>query len=109
LSPVPLFCGVLQGSVLRPLLFTPYSTPLSSLIRSHKLDQHLYADDTQVFISLSAADTNISLRQLGDCLGDIYEWMTNNRLRLHANKTDLISIGASRQRSKLTRFFYLYS
>jgi len=31
--------------------------------------------------------------------------MTNNKLRLNANKTDLIIIGISRQRSKLTHFF----
>jgi len=31
--------------------------------------------------------------------------MTNNRLRLYANKTDFIIIGTLRQRNKLTRFF----
>ena len=32
-------------SDIRPLLFTLYTTPLSSLIHTHKLDHHLYADD----------------------------------------------------------------
>jgi len=58
---------------------TLYTTPLSSLIHSHKLDHHLYADDTQVYISLSTADTDISLKQLDDCLRDISGWMTNNK------------------------------
>ena len=31
--------------------------------------------------------------------------MTNNKLRLNANKTDFIIIGTSRQQSKLTHFF----
>ena len=43
-----------------------YTTPLSSLIHGHKLDHHLYADDIQVYISLSTADTDLSLKQLGN-------------------------------------------
>jgi len=77
---VPLFCSVPQVSVFGPLLFTLYTTPvLSSLIHCQKLDHHLYADDTQVYISLSTADTDLSLKQLGDCLSDISGWMTNNK------------------------------
>jgi len=32
-----------QASVLRPLLFLMYTTPLSTLISSHSLDYHHYA------------------------------------------------------------------
>jgi len=102
---VPLSCGVLQGSVLEPLLFTLYITPPSSLIHSHKTFYHLYADDTQVYISLSTAETDLSLKQLGDCFSDISGWMTNNKLRLTANKTDFIIIGTSRRRNKHTHLF----
>jgi len=44
---VPFFGGVLQVSVLWPLLFTLYTTLLSSFIHIHKLGHYLYADDTQ--------------------------------------------------------------
>ena len=104
-EPIEIEYGVPQGSVLGPMLFTLYTTPLSYVIQQHQINHHLYADDTQIYISLSSTNPTFSLAQLQKCLQDVFCWMTSSKLKLNPDKTEFLLIGTQVQRNKFSECF----
>ena len=91
-DPLELLQGVPQGSVLRPVLFTLYTEPIGQIIRQHRLDFHLFADDSQLYVSFKIKDTNdetIALARIQACIDELKAWMIHHRLQLNDSKTEI--------------------
>ena len=97
--------GVNQGSVIGLLLFTLYTTSLSSLISGHSIRHHLYANDSQLYVLVSSGDSAAALNGLQSCLESVQSSMSMNKLKLNRDKTEFLPIGKERQRSEYLSMF----
>ena len=98
--------GVPQESVLGPLLFTLYTNQLSSLVPlGHAIRHHLYADDSQLYISFPLGNSAAALNGLQSCLASVQSCISTNKLKLNPDKTKSLLIGKDGQWSKYLSMF----
>jgi len=93
-STVHLTSGVPQGSVLGPILFAAYTSPVSVIIKSHGVRYHQYADDTQLHIAMRTVNTAASLSVLAM---DVKHRYLLNGLQLNADKSEVMFGGTAYQ------------
>ena len=101
-----LLYGVPQGSVLGPILFSLYTTPLSKVVQNHPgISFQFYTDDTQLYVHLTLKNVVLALDKLSRCLEDVKRWLSTNKLKLNPDKTEFLVFGYKSQHEKLNHSF----
>ena len=91
-------CGVPQGSILGPLLFTIY---VNDMISAVKCELYLYADDSALVVSGKNPKQIENI--LSSELMSISTWLQENKLSLHLGKTESILFGSKKKLSKCSQ------
>ena len=63
------------------------------------MQHRLYADDTQIYLSIK--DVTDAISSIQSCTAQIKDWMTVNKLRLNDSKTEVLLLGPKVQRNRL--------
>ena len=98
-KPMPITCGVPQGSVLGPLLFLCYVNDMPISVDCKLL---LYADDSALLID--GKDPKEISSKLSKELESCQQWLIDNKLSLHLGKTEAILFGSHRKLKKQCEF-----
>ena len=71
----------------------PYTIPIAAICERHGVKYHIYADDTQLYITFDPSipgDHEHALEKLKKCIQEIRAWMLIHKLKLNDDKTEFI-------------------
>ena len=73
------------------------ATDVTSIIKRHGLDNHCYADDTQLHVSCKPEDVITLAKAFTACTDELTAWMRSNELKLNCDKTECIWIATGQR------------
>ena len=69
-------------------------------MKYHNVQYHMYADNTQVYISFKLKTPHKAVDIINECFSDLRTWMINHKFKINDSKTEFLIIRS--QFSKVT-------
>jgi hypothetical protein len=66
---------------------------VGELIETFGVNYHHFADDTRIYVSLSATNAASTVNQLSACTAAVRRWFLLNGLQLNASKSEAMMLG----------------
>ena len=77
------------------------------MICEYVIPHHLYADDSQLYVSFVSGDSAATLNGVQSCLASVQSWMSTNKPKLNPDKTEFLLIGNDWQQNKYFSMFLI--
>ena len=84
-----------------PYMYPLYTSPLFEIAKKHKVNMHMYADDTQVYLACDKDSVDDAVDRLQAALIEIKKWMADNHLKLNETKTEFLLIDKTSAKNDL--------
>ena len=75
---------------------------MSAILKYHEIGYHVYADDTQLYISFKCKQPLEAISKVNSCLSDSRRWMITNKLKINDSKTEFIVFRSPQLRCDLS-------
>jgi hypothetical protein len=92
-----------KGQSWAQYCFLPTRLHFFDIARSHGVEIHLYADDSQLYVSYnlnSVEEKANAISKIENCIQNIKSWMTSNKLKLNDDKTEVLQVSSAWQKPK---------
>ena len=73
-----------------------------AILKYHGIGCHIYADDTQLYLSFKSDNLLITLSKLTNCISDIRVWMIKNKIKINDSKTEFIVLRSPEAKQDLS-------